>query len=579
MAGSLRGLTNRINIKAAKDGKFKCQICKKLFKISNRNRNKDKIINSDLNLLLTNLKQIKEDYIEKNVVRIFCKVCKKTDKYNDHLKNFPEHNEKQFHVLNDFKKFSANIKVIIINGKNTNNSINNTNESSLTLYNRIGDLLDKFILRTNTNTDNNYYNNYDDIILRNNNLYNQLNLFYNLKDNTITDIIESNFENNNISNEIANNLNNEINTVNLLRNYQILKSNVMKYLNLHKQKTILLKSLANNSKEKIIYNDILYKSINNFYFAVNKNLHIYEKRFSISRSGDNIFLLDLRTKNVTQIPYKSIFKNFKSKRRYLEGQAYDISNNFSNNVQIDETGQFLFIVGKTSLSKKFRMYDLFNKEIKKLANLSIKMRSTRTFSLYYKKYLYVFMTNNNNNSHRLNIETDIWEELPRFNGDQYRISTNVINDKIYLFTGRKACYNERGNYMLEYLDLNKLNNENNNNNNDNNINHLTSQVNQNQGWQIIHLKRFNNQISYFYSFFKSDQEFMLLGEDKDNHYKGYLIDLESNCMKKEYMFKIANLGSEIEHIIKFRNNIAFAIPYYDDVPNKFKIFDVEDFCN
>jgi hypothetical protein len=227
--------------------------------------------------------------------------------------------------------------------------------------------------------------------------------------------------------------------------------------------------------------------------------------------------------NELQVNYERIFSEIKDE---------DLENLYTEHVEVDENGRYLYLVGKRNKpSKIFRCYDLLKRKLEDKKKLPIKFVMVDKY--LYKNKLFILggsLENDNlsNNCYYYDIETDWWAELPPLNIARTNKSIAVFEDKFYVFGG--SSYSETEDLLIfEVLDLN-----------------LMGKGRNFFKWQMFKVKGYHDPVhSMLYGFIGKGWLVIISGEESSYHsenLKAYLIQISDNVEDTKVVeeFKIKN---------------------------------------
>jgi len=589
--------------------KVKCPTCRNCYRVY-----EDEIVENEQVLFYINKhKALESTKLTLSNNYIFCKECKKTSKYLTHEADFPDH--KTFRILDkNFKELKNNLmnfylgqKVISeqantseIGGKDKNDK----NDENGILKNKALKVLSPILsceinkLNENENVnvnENDKKENNININESNNDKVtvikskakgrkpakkatktNSVNVNVVSKDEYNKELFLDIFKSFNFLNDFNNSgekiikLNEELSTDLAKNNFSntdrlyIRLKNTLSNIKSNTNMSILTinKLLANLPKvEALIYSNVK-DQISSLASTVNKNVYDYQKKFNISYDeDDNMLLFDGRIKKYEVIPYKHVFEGFTSKKKIKDGNNYNMEKNYSNKLDVNDTGRYIYFLGKKDdESKKFRIYDTKTRKLSKKANIPMKFNDTNPLTLGDDIYI---IGGKNEESEYLTscywycFEKNKWTELPSLGIERKSKTIFMVNNKIYVMLGLYSAIDDDEDY-------NRLNNE---------IEVLD--IIKKDPWEKFTLKNisipFHNAISYIIK----DTSVVIFGgetnENDDAFLKGYFIDLEKYESIGEY--SIQKKVSSLMPSSIYRDIVLASSP---EEETHFLVFDMKD---
>jgi len=309
--------------------KIKCSICRKKYKLF-----LEKLLDNQqvLNYLeLFNLKHQLEDKTnsEDDNLYIFCSICKKTDISKNHKKLFPNHESNHFKILKDFKLFKSTVKSL--------DTLENTRKCdcgfSIKKYLDLNfDVLFKLRKELSLNIKE-YLKNYS--LIYDKNLPNSSH--HDLKIHKLEGKVQLNLE--------------DKKYLICIKKLELLKKAVYEDFVYVHNKCLILKNLVLSNNMFSLVKRTFDKIVSKSFISINKSIFNetckYEKRFHlIPFNYEYIIIYDLSTRKETKLFYEEIFEESKS---------------YTKNIEIDETGERLLLLGDKAICKKFRIFDLQKK--------------------------------------------------------------------------------------------------------------------------------------------------------------------------------------------------------------------------
>jgi hypothetical protein len=468
------------NAELHKKIRLKCSICRTKMKIYVNEIVENKGVIQFLEII-DSKEGVKN--IQQAPVKIFCKICKCIDNEISHLQLHEQHKSSLVHLDDSSFKEMKNIKIdeelnssiIEILRKFTSEIFNNekfkTGEAYLKEYFKMYSVMTYFKNKTHKNFTK---------------LYEKFNTFIN----------ENKFDK----------------AENFLQNSSDLAKKYYTTVNkkLAMQENIIIKLKKNTAIPKNIVNHYL----DHLYCKLNSQTDSFKKFLAYAGpESQSIYIFDIRVMYDIYIPYDKIFDSFNQEKP----EDYNTSKNYSEWVDIDNDGKFIFILGKVGqASKKFRMFNVLERTLETKPDVPTKFEIFDRY--YHNRRLFVFGGSVDGvtikTCYFYDLDGNYWFDLPDLNLRRYKKSISVMNNVFYVHSGFGQDESE---YKFEKLDLND---------------------DKDPEWKLLEIKNYRAALTQPFTGFVSNHHLIILGgqevENYDNSMKGYLIDIASQEMVEEF---------------------------------------------
>ena len=538
--------------------KIECPKCR----VSHDIYQNEVIENHQLLFYLNKLKMMESSKMETENHFVFCSECKKVDRYLSHEKEFPNHT-KMLKILRKFEEF----KNILQSNFDYNNKPQSFSQMLSFVQNRlINPITDKRLIEIGLNLETSKMQtrsakkaetkDKNETQIASAWIRDRINLSFLTVFDFLILGVKLKEQNDDFSKEIENKSSNST----LNAKYFFMKQIFSELKNKATSIFSIDRFVCRPKKSLELILNLLKERICLLLNSVHKNVYSCQNRFKISYDYyNNILIFDGLLLKYKVIPYKDCFKDFTSSKRTEEGLNYYLDKNFSNKIDIDATGRYIyFIAKKDDESKKFRIYDRINKILYKKPRIPLKIMDTDTIT--YSKDLYVIGGHSGENQYLTNcfcfsFEKNKWITLPFLQVERKNRTLFIVNCKLYVTLGiyleDSKSDTTRLNTEIEVLDLVKR-----------------------KKWEVFAIKNINVSFCNAISYIISDSSVLLFGGETKSEvfYKGYFVDLQKFECIGEYSIKDKNDVSSLASSSVYRDLVIASSPNSN---SHFFIFDMK----